>query len=66
MNSGKQGYSSYLLRLWRVEEGGWRLMVEEVQTGRRQGFYDLGQLLEFLEIEMEERDLWFPEEEPPG
>jgi hypothetical protein len=41
-------------------------MVEEVQTGRRQGFYDLGQLLEFLEIEMEERDLWFPEEEPPG
>ena len=66
MNSGKQGYSSYLLRLWRMEEGGWRLMVEEVQTGRRQGFYDLGELLEFLEVEMEGRDLLSLEEEAPG
>lgn len=66
MTTGKQRYSSYLLRLWRVEEGGWRLMVEEVQTGRRQGFYDLGEFLEFLEVEMEDRDLFSLEEEAPG
>ena len=44
-------YRSYLLRLWRVEDdgGNWRALLEEVETGKRQGFANLEKLIEFLE-----------------
>jgi hypothetical protein len=44
-------YRSYLLRLWRVQTDGqsWRAMLENVETGKRQGFATLEKLIEFLQ-----------------
>ena len=44
-------YRSYLLRLWRVEDDGekWRALLEEVETGKRQGFATMQKLIEFLQ-----------------
>jgi hypothetical protein len=43
-------YQSYLLRLWRVDEGeeGWSLSLESAHTGERRGFADLEAMLDFL------------------
>ena len=45
-------YMSYLLRLWRVIEGGeaaWRASLEDPHTGERLGFAGLWELLNYLE-----------------
>ena len=42
---------SYLLRLWQIESSGrlvWRMSVEDAQSGERQGFTNLDELLAFL------------------
>jgi HD-like signal output (HDOD) protein len=44
-------YSSFLLRLWRVDTEGkraWRFSLENSVTGERRGFANLGELLAFL------------------
>jgi hypothetical protein len=41
-----------MIRLWHVDETGdaaWRVSVEDVHTGRRQGFADLPSFFAFLE-----------------
>jgi hypothetical protein len=46
-----QIYHSYLLRFWeeRGEDAGvWRFMLEEPQTGHRQGFADLESFVSWL------------------
>ncbi len=48
-------YTSYLLRVWRVDgERRCRALLEEVATGERVGFGDLAGLLTFLEAQMPE------------
>ena len=44
-------YRSYLLRLWRVNDGGtvvWRASLESVCTGERRSFASLDDLFDFL------------------
>jgi hypothetical protein len=43
-------YQSYLLRLWRVDEGDevWQVSLESARTGERRGFADLEAMLDFL------------------
>ena len=51
MSDTGEPYLSYLLRLWVVknQEGSvWRCSVENVHTGKRQGFASLEALCEFL------------------
>ena len=52
MASEPRCYLAYLLRVWHVtdEDGApaWRASLEDVQTGERQGFGSLEQLLAFL------------------
>jgi len=46
------GYLAYMLRLWRVNDGGnsvWRASVESPHTGERHGFANLELLFAFLE-----------------
>jgi hypothetical protein len=48
-------YMSYLLRLWQQSSGDlplWRASLESPQTGKRQGFASLAELLTFLENEI--------------
>jgi hypothetical protein len=60
MNKRRPEYLAYLLRLWRendnegaydVETAAWRASLERPQTGERQGFASLADLLAFLEKE---------------
>jgi hypothetical protein len=44
----KQAYRVFLLRVWRAA-GGWRAALEEPHTGRRYGFADPHDLLDFLD-----------------
>lgn len=47
-------YTSYVLRVWRVEQAGgwaWRAMLEHISTGERTGFADLPSLIAFLQAE---------------
>jgi hypothetical protein len=49
--AGEQSdYQSYLLRLWRVNEGeeGWQASLESAHTGERRGFADLEAMFDFL------------------
>ncbi len=49
--TGEQSdYQSYLLRLWRVNEGeeGWRASLESAQTGERRGFATLDALFDYV------------------
>jgi len=49
--TGEQSaYQSYLLRLWRANEGeeGWRASLESAQTGERRGFATLDALFEYI------------------
>jgi hypothetical protein len=51
VKSEKCRYSSYLLRLWPVEEHGnlvWRASLQSSHTGERWGFANLDALLSFL------------------
>jgi hypothetical protein len=41
-------YQSYLLRLWKAEQTGWRASLEDARTGERIGFANLEQLFVFL------------------
>ena len=47
-------YQSYLLRLWRVDEGenGMQASLESTHTGQRRGFADLEAMLDFLRRQM--------------
>lgn len=47
-------YQSYLLRLWRVDEGadGVQVSLESTHTGRRRGFANLEAMLDFLRRQM--------------
>ncbi len=63
-------YTSYLLRLWRVNNSGrpvWRASLENTRTGERHGFADPASLFAFLnqvtQPPLEPQGL--PEERPP-
>jgi hypothetical protein len=50
-------YRSYLLRLWRNNEGSsWRAMLEQIGTRQRHGFADLDKLCAFLHAQTERPD----------
>ena len=58
MNEKRTDYLSYLLRLWRENDGErahgietavWRASLERPQAGERQGFANLADLFAFLE-----------------
>jgi hypothetical protein len=52
MTTEQPGYLAYLLRLWRVNDGGnsvWRASVKSPHTGERYGFANLELLFAFLE-----------------
>jgi hypothetical protein len=49
-------YRSYLLRLWRAEEGGkdvWRASLQDSQSGERISFATLEALFTFLQEQLE-------------
>ncbi|MBC7227029.1 MAG: hypothetical protein H5T61_07330 [Thermoflexales bacterium] len=47
-------YISYLLRVWRVDNAGrCRALLENVATGERVGFDDLGDLPAFLKTQIQ-------------
>jgi len=51
VDSEKTNYRSYLLRLWRVENGGTtvlRILIEDPISGQRSGFSSLEDLVAFL------------------
>lgn len=58
-----QPYTSYLLRVWRVQERdqtACRALLEAIATGQRWGFDNMSDLLAFLEaqtVEDEESDI---------
>ena len=41
-------YQVYMLRLWRVGEGEWRIILEDPHTSRQTGFTNLADLACFL------------------
>ena len=46
----KREYIAYLLRLWREkQEGSWRALLENPNSGERNGFATLAELVIFLE-----------------
>lgn len=52
MPDEESDYASYLLRLWRAEEGGrrvWRASLERVQGGEQRSFAGLEALIAFLQ-----------------
>ena len=60
MNTKRQQYLSYLLRLWRendsvgahgIETALWRASLESPQAGERQGFASLEELFAYLRRE---------------
>ena len=54
MDEQRQGYVSFLLRLWRVEDrgkSGWRASLEEPGGGDRLGFASIDNLCAFLRWE---------------
>jgi hypothetical protein len=50
----QRDYQSYLLRLWRVDEGenGVQASLESTHTGERRGFANLEAMLDFLRRQM--------------
>ena len=47
----QRDYASFLLRLWRSQEGGrsaWRVSLDSTETGERKNFATLRALLAFL------------------
>jgi hypothetical protein len=54
-----QPYTSYLLRVWRVQEqdrSSCRALLESIATGERIGFDNLADLVAFLEVQMRAED----------
>lgn len=54
METEKEAYRSFLLRLWQVEQNGdwiWRCSLEETGTGRQRTFADLEALSSYLDAE---------------
>lgn len=46
----KREYMAYLLRLWREKNDGvWRALLENPNSGERNGFANLAELVAFLE-----------------
>lgn len=47
-------YKSYMLRLWRIDEGedGVQVSLESIHTGERKGFANLEAMLDFLRRQM--------------
>lgn len=46
----KREYMAYLLRLWREKrDGSWRALLENPNSGERNGFATLAELVTFLE-----------------
>lgn len=51
MSGKKTHYLSYLLRLWETSNDGeqiWRASLESPGSGKRRGFADLAELIDFL------------------
>ena len=44
----RRDYRSFLMRMWRNEESGWRFSLEDTLTGIREGFTSLGMLMDFF------------------
>lgn len=66
MDSERQGYQAYLVRLWRVRSGGrwvWRATLESPHTGERLAFADLAGLFAYLEQQTSSLDLLEPLED---
>lgn len=54
MSKGQRGYLSYLLRLWKADDGDkptWRASLEGAESGKRIGFADLAALFAYLRRE---------------
>ena len=50
MNGTKKDYQAYLLRLWRDgEEEQWRILLEDVQTGKRESFAGIQSLMQYIQ-----------------
>jgi hypothetical protein len=67
MNSHPQDYQSYLLRLWRVSEGGywtWRASLQDVATAQRHSFASLEAMFGWVESQISAPTP--PEEETSG
>lgn len=45
-------YHAYLLRIWREEEGCWRVSLQSTRTRERFGFADLHAAVQFMEREL--------------
>jgi hypothetical protein len=44
-----RSYHAFLLRLWREGDGeAWRVILEDVQSGKKQGFAGIQPLIEFI------------------
>jgi len=59
MKKQQRRYRSYLLRLWQTSNGKkqiWRASLESPGSGERQGFADLQDLFDFLQIQTEPQD----------
>jgi hypothetical protein len=55
MDGSQPGFFSYLLRIWKVENGDetrFRISIENTATGERKGFTNLEALIAFLHMEM--------------
>jgi hypothetical protein len=59
-------YQSYLLRLWRVDEGenGVQASLESTQTGERRGFANLEAMHDFLRQQMSAQSRGSSDERP--
>ncbi len=60
MTRERQGYQTYLVRLWQVRSGDkwvWRAALESPHTGERQAFADLAELFAHLERQTSGFDL---------
>jgi hypothetical protein len=52
MPDDRPRYLSYLLRLWQVKGGqgwNWQASLESPTTGKRQGFQNIGSLMDFIQ-----------------
>jgi hypothetical protein len=69
MESERQRYQAYLVRLWQVRSSGkwvWRATLESPHTAERQVFSDLSGLLAYLERQTSGLDLIEPAEDRSG
>ena len=51
-------YQSYLIRLWRNEpDEDWRVILEHVDSKERKGFNNLEDMIRFLKMEADRREM---------